>query len=109
LRERQFAVDDFGADGPEDLPQFGLGPGGAEEPGRGADDGDRFVAQDVGGDRPGDPVESVLERAGIDALYSGVAKQDGVGPAIWSRMVRSAGMSSPPARPSSSSSNTGTP
>jgi hypothetical protein len=82
LRECEFAVDDFGADGLEDLPQFGLGPGGAEEPGRGADDGDRFVAQDIGGDRPGDPVEGVLERAGIDALYSGVANRMASAPAI---------------------------
>ena len=83
LRECQFAVDDFGPDGLEDLPQFGLGPGGAEEPSRGADNGDRFVAQDVGGDRPGDPVEGVLERAGDRCeLYSGVANKTASAPAI---------------------------
>jgi hypothetical protein len=82
LRERQFAVDDFGADGLEDLPQFGLGPGGAEEPGRGADDGYRFVAQDVGGNRPGDPVESVLERAGDGCVVLRVVNTTASAPAI---------------------------
>jgi hypothetical protein len=57
-----------------------LGPRGAEEPCRGADDGDRFVAQDVGGDRPGDPVESVLEGAGDRCVVLRGSEQDGVGP-----------------------------
>ena len=82
LRE-QFAVDDFGADGTEDLPQFCLGPGGAEEPGRGADDGDRFVVQDVGGDRPGRFSRGrSLERAGDRCVVLRVRIRTASAPAI---------------------------
>src|SRR4051794_9250335 len=41
---------------------------------------DGFVKQDVGGDRPGDPVEGVLERAGDRRVVLRGGEQDGVGP-----------------------------
>jgi hypothetical protein len=65
---------------PEDLPQFVSGPGGAAEPDRGADDGDRLITQDIGGERLGDPVAAVVERAGDRCVLLRGGEQDGVGP-----------------------------
>jgi hypothetical protein len=82
LRECELAVDDFGADGLEDLPQFGLGPGGAEEPGRGADDGDGLLRRTLVA--IGREIQSTafLSAPGTDALYSGVANRTASAAAI---------------------------
>ncbi len=63
LSDGQLALQHARPDGAEHLAQLGLRPDGAEDPGAGADDRDRLVAQRVGSDRPRRPVERVLQRS----------------------------------------------
>lgn len=82
LRECQFAVDDFGADGVEDLPQFCLGPGGAEEPGRGAAGATGLLRRTLAAIGREIQSRAFLSAPGTDALYSGVANRTASAPAI---------------------------
>ncbi len=68
-----------GADRGEHLAELGLGPDGAERPGRGAHYRRGLVAKGVGRNRARDPVQGILELPGDGGVVLGGGDEHGVG------------------------------
>ena len=78
VTDRNFPFHHPRPDGCQDSPQVRLGPDSPEGPGARADDRDRLVPERVRCEGPGDPVESVLQRARNRRVVFGRRKENRV-------------------------------
>src|SRR5690348_12836526 len=78
MRNTELTLVDAGAELPQDLPKLGLSPDRTEEPLARADHRDRLVAERIRVERPGGPVESVLEHPGNRGVVLGSREENGV-------------------------------